>query len=170
MNKEVFRDYFYKGFEDGLEKIAAEQAKQVALQKSASFGRKVEDKIAEGVGNAIVRGGFHIGGMAASGAMRGLMGNKLRGQHKRFIEKLMSRDAILKNRPKATVISHYTTMVRVSPSIALDPNVVASFLRESTAYETMSTVTVKTLVDLEKSMTDTAASSSKKYTHFVGGK
>jgi len=158
MDPRLFNTYFQKGFVDGLEKLAASEAK---LEKQAAerpnFGSRIGDAFEQGVANAIVRGSAHVIGMGVKGLARNVMGNKLRGRHKEFLARLMVSDSILKSRPKDRVISHYQTMVRVSPSISLDRNVVASFLRESTAYESMSTVTVKSLIDLEKTMAETAS-------------
>ena len=174
MDPKLFKEFFSKGFDDELENLAQKQALEKQAKKDDSFTSTLQgdisDAVSKAVANAIVRGAVHIGGTAAKGAYRAAVGDKLRGRHKEFIAKLMATDPILKGRPKDRVISHYKTMVKVAPSISLDTNVVASFLRESTAYGTINTVTIKTLLDLEKTMTETASNSAKRYTHLIGGR
>lgn len=170
MNKDLLKEYWMKGVESALEDANVDLLEKQALVGSEDFIDSVSDKIQQGVANALVRSGFQIVGEGAKGAIRAAMGTKLRGRHKEFIAKLMQKDSILRNRPKERVISHYKTMVKVAPSISLDPNVVASFLRESTAFESMSTVTVKTLIDLEKTMIETKSKTTSGYGSLIGMK
>jgi len=171
MDARLYKQYFQKGFDDFLEK----QAEQQNLEKQAFVDNpdilaKFTDKITEGVANALVRSSFQAVGSGAKGIIRAAVGDKLPRRHKEFITKLIMRDPVLKNRPKEKVISHYKTMVRVAPSISLDPNVVVSFLKESTSYDTISTVTIKTLLDLEKTMLDNQGKTSNKYGNMIGMK
>jgi hypothetical protein len=138
-------DYFAKGF---LDRLASQLDKQ-AFDESVDFGTKLTDKISEAMANAVafsmVKG---IGGAVKTGR-QALGSHRLGPLEKRFIKQLIKRDITLSGRPKARVLSHYTTLANLAPSISKDPNVVASFLKQSTAYDTIDTVMIKTLIDIE---------------------
>lgn len=160
---------FEAGFNSVLEKHELE--KKASLEKRAfidtmadQLSDKFAEKFAEGLANVSARKAFEMGGKAFSG----MLNKKIPRRNLTFISKLMQTDQILKSRPPERIASHYGTMFRVAPSISLDANVVASFLRESTAFETMSTVTIKSLLDLEKAIAETADRKQQAYGKLIG--
>tara|TARA_R110000851_G_scaffold127413_2_gene259427 strand:+ start:5518 stop:6009 length:492 start_codon:yes stop_codon:yes gene_type:complete len=137
-------DYFAKGFFDRL----GYQLEKKAFDDNVDFNTKLSDKLSEALANSVAFGMVR-GVSSALKTGRQSLGPRLGLLQKRFIKKLMKSDSILKGRPADRVISHYTTMSNLAPSISRDPNTVASFLRTSTAYDTIDTVMIKTLIDIE---------------------
>ncbi len=163
MQPDLNSEFFAKGFEEVFEREALEKkASEVELAEG------IFQKLQSGVENAVARGILKVTGKGLKGAFNMAMGDRLPARHKRFISQMMLKDPILKNRPKERVISNYKTMVKVSPSISLDENIVGSFLRESTAFDTMSTVSIKSLLDLEKNLLDIGRGEREEYGKLIG--
>jgi len=137
-------DYFAQGFFDRL----GYHLEKKAFDDNVDFSEKLGDKLSEAMANAVAFGMVRGVGSAFKTSNQAL-GPRLGPLQKRFIKKLMKSDSILKGRLPERVISHYTTLANLAPSIAKDPNTVASFLRTSTAYDTIDTVMIKTLIDIE---------------------
>lgn len=170
MQKELFEEYFKLGFQE-----AQERTTQKELEKKASALSQIGDSFAEGIGTAtanVVVGkafeglskGFHklTGGFSSSH-------KKLNSREKKFIAALLVKDPVLKNRDPEKVISYYQTMTNLAPSIAFDPNVVGSFLREATMYDTMNTPTIKSLLEIENSKSRNEAERNKGFNPLMGG-
>lgn len=117
------------------------------LEKQSDLGEMLAGKA---IGEA-AKGISNLVGTGLKAAYRSATAGetKLNSKQKMFIESLVKADPILKQRKYETVLSHYRTMVKMAPSIALDRNAVNSFLRESTKYDTISLLTLKSLVELE---------------------
>jgi len=142
----VDKNYFAQGFLNQMSLIY--DLEKVAMYEPENFADRLGDKLAEGLANAMAFGAVKAMGNMYTGG-KNSMGPKLGPFQKKFIKRLMKSDSILKGRPPARVMSHYTTLASLAPSIAKDPNTVASFLRTSTAYDTIDTVMIKTLIDIE---------------------
>lgn len=151
--------------EQELKKQASSMEKKAFLDSfTDQLAEKFSDKLAEGISNTVTRAAFE----RAGNALKGMQTNKLPAKNQKFITRLMSIDPVLKSRPPERVLSHYMTMFRTAPSVCLDENVVSSFLKESTSYDAISTVTIKSLVDLEKTMTETSDKKSQTYGKLIG--
>jgi hypothetical protein len=140
------RQYFAHGF---LDRLSSYLEKHAYADEPMPLGDKLSDKMTEAISNAVAFGAVRGIGNAFKTGMKSVTGHRLGPLQKRFIKRLMKSDPILKSRPSERVLSHYTTLANLAPSIAKDPNVVASFLKQSTAYDTIDTVMIKTLIDIE---------------------
>ena len=156
--------YFSKGFEEEMQKLSKNLVKKAMF--GGGFTKTLVGGLASGAAIAVTIKTLQLAGKLIS-SIPGLGGDKLSPRHKKFIADLATKDHILKDRSAKRVISHYTTMVKLAPSLAMDPNVVSSFLRESTAYDNMSTVTVKSLLDLEQSHAKAGTEKEKKYLSII---
>jgi len=105
------------------------------------------EKMMEGLGTGIGKGIYSDVRLAIASLLD--KSRKLSNQQKTFIIAVIKEDYILKKRDPKRIVSHYETLVKMAPSIALDKNAVVSFLRESTAYDLINTMTLRTLVELE---------------------
>jgi len=154
MQKELFEEYFRLGFQEAMEKKA-----EVELEKQASYGSpllsSIGDNFSKGVGHASAQVVVGKGYEALSKGVKSLVGRfssphkKLDSRQRKFIADLIMKDPVLKNRDPERVVSYYQTMTNLAPSIVYDPNVVGSFLREATMYDTMNTPTIKSLLEIE---------------------
>lgn len=161
MSGKSLPEMFELGFKEVLDQHLSKSA---SVDFTEILYDKFKDKGASMVSNLALRATAE----RLAALKNSLASDKLSRKHKAFIEKLMSVDPVLKARDPEVVLSHYTTMVKVAPTISLDSNIVSSFLRESTSYETMSTVTIKSLLDLEKSLAETDERKKQAYGKLIG--
>lgn len=132
---------FYNGFMHTLSKKAAAPVDPFGELLKGLFGG-----LGSTFSSEVVKGTLK----GVENAVRSSSSGQLSSRHKTFIEKLIKEDSVLRSRKPETIVSHYETLVRMSPSISLDKNAVSSFLRYSTQHEGIDPSMLRQLAELEE--------------------
>ena len=166
---------------DAFEQKKTYLSEKVAFEKFASpidifgndLGRGARKVVEKGLGHGF--GGTLLTGMAAGlgagavavgltqiGRLLGMAGRSvkeraiLNKQRESILDNLMENDYVIstfENENPGSTLKAYATMVRVAPTLSTDPNVVTSFLRNSSQTGgTMDFATIKLLADAEASV------------------
>jgi hypothetical protein len=130
-----------------------------ALEKSADFASfmnnaadptKISDGIAKGIGDQLTRGGAAIVG-STIGLFTGAIGKEM--QRTRFlasVAKAIQLNRVLQAADKQKVLSYAGTVFKFAPSVACDPNMLASILSSAIHGEGgIDPMTIKMLVEME---------------------
>jgi len=121
------------------------------------FYPSVESGIASGIGKGIAQSGIEALGKLIRGTARSVQARLvLDKQREAIVDHIMQYDPIVsiqeRTNPGST-LQAYATMVKFAPTLSTDPNVVTSFLRETSQSEGgLNPLTVKQLADTEQSV------------------
>lgn len=153
------RDQIQQLYDLGLEKFAGDQTKAEAFVEGfvkeafnvdmGEFTKGYSGGLGGGLGKGVIALGVGLGIHGIASAMSAANNSALRSKFEKALSHVSQTNPIIKDYDQGKVRSFGETIFKFAPHVAADPNLLAHVLSNACHGESLDTMTIRTLADLD---------------------